>query len=314
MPSLKDSGSYRVKAPYTGTVTFDATKKIFTFGADGEADTGQILPNAPHILVETYDIDDVSGALDIHWFTKKAVDIADIDTYLAACQALIEAEVTAVRYVTYKMKATYYKGSDKADVYEADESTSFPTTANSIDVDYTPSTSTWKITDALIAPAGEVVLYEMGSTFVGGTTTPYSSGWTPNPTESWKIEIGITTHSDFTDMSGLEACGILDDGADYRISVGAYNDDAWARIGNAYYNSGTTFANSTSYALELSWDAATARMIFKVDGTTKKDSTGVTLNAPAHPLYIGGRNDIPGSEIDSDVLHYDITTFKVTEV
>lgn len=170
---VSDSGGYGVDGTLYGTYTIDTTKKIITFGSDGGIDTGFTLPTAAHIIVETYDIDGVSGAVDYHFFKR---DASDVDTYLSSCQALVDAEVSAGRYTTYKMKATHYKGSGKADVYDADESTSFPTTPDSADVSYTPSTSTWKITDTVIAPVASYTPLHIALSSVVALSSALPSG------------------------------------------------------------------------------------------------------------------------------------------
>lgn len=306
-----DSGSYKMHMVLSGDYTVDATKKIITFGAGGQGDTGIILPTKDHVIVETYNIDGVSGAVDINFFKR---DVADVDAYLAECQALVEAEVTAGRYTAYKMKATRYKGNDKADTYDADESTFFPMTANNIDVDYTPSAETWKVSNTLTAPSGEVVLYEMGSTFIGGTTTPYSTSWIPDITKDFKIVMGITMHSSVANPA-TEECGCKKTGTDdnARIGMGLYNGNAWFRCGGEYYNSGTTLSASTSYVLELQWIASTSTATFIVNGDTKETTSSVDLDTLNDiPMHIGGR--MTDSTLDREIASYDITSYKATEM
>jgi len=143
---IEDTGSNGHDAILSGDYTTDAPNKTLSMN-DGtaEADTGFVLPSSSEwLLIETYDVEDVSGDLGYHWWKS---NVADVDASLLAFRNIVDAE-----YTLYKMKGTHYLGNGTADVYEANNTTAFPTTADNEAVDYTPDAGNWLITDTLIAP------------------------------------------------------------------------------------------------------------------------------------------------------------------
>lgn len=163
---IEDTGSNSHDAELTGTYTTDAPNKTLTMGADGQADTGFILPSSSEwLLIETYDVENVTGDIGYHWWKS---NVADVNASLLAFRNIVDAE-----YTLYKMKGTHYLGNGKADVYEANNTTAFPTTADNEDVDYTPLGTNWLITDTLIAPEdGQLYSAEIQvvSTYVEGSS------------------------------------------------------------------------------------------------------------------------------------------------
>lgn len=214
---INDSGNYDKDATLTGTYTIDATNNTLTMGADGQADTGFVLPTDTHILVETYDIDGVSGALGRTWF-RRSTD--GIDAYLASCQGDVKADVTASKYSTYKMKATLYNGDSTADVYEASETVDFPTTPDSSGISYTPSAATWKITDTLTAP--EYTISFGPEILTNSTFDSDTAGWSSPAygTLVWQTggEVKYTRGSD-PDFTANSATISLEAGKTYRHKI-----------------------------------------------------------------------------------------------
>jgi len=149
---IDDSGAYDYDAPIGGTETTDwitdAPNKTLKFVTDtGVADTDFTLPpSTPWLLIETYDVEDNEGWVG---YTKWQSDVGDIKTDIDAARALVDAE-----YTLYKMKATWFDGTSTAKVYEADETGGFPAEASPTYTvtSYSPSTATWKISNALTAP------------------------------------------------------------------------------------------------------------------------------------------------------------------
>lgn len=164
---IEDTGSNGHDALLSGDYTTDAPNKTLSMN-DGtaEADSGFVLPSSSEwLLIETYDVENVTGDLGYHWWKS---NVADVDASLLAFRNIVDAE-----YTNYKMIATHYLGNGTADVYEANDTTVFPTTANNEGVDYTPLGTNWLITDTLIAPQGGQLYsaeIQIVSTYVTGST------------------------------------------------------------------------------------------------------------------------------------------------
>jgi len=155
---IDDGGSYGVDAELTGTYTKDAPNKTLTMGGDGQADTTFILPSVKEwLLFEVFNVEDVSGDIG---YTKWQSSVSQIATDLSTVQAIADGE-----YTNYEIVATHYNGDDTADVYRGDESTSLDLAEADTGIDYTPSASSWKITDTVIAPDGIVNIAALPAAF-----------------------------------------------------------------------------------------------------------------------------------------------------
>jgi len=184
---IDDSGLHGFDALLAGTkgvdYDYNTTDQTIQFHATtGSADTDIVLPESGWILYEVHNVEDtttLSGATTtrgiIDYTTDTSDVAADIETWRSAL-------VTAATYTLFELKATYYKGSDVADVYTGDESTSM-----SIDITdgtYELPSSEWIIGDALLADdvSEEVVRIETNGDFdtsadwTNGSNITYNSG------------------------------------------------------------------------------------------------------------------------------------------
>ncbi len=194
---LDDSGSHGYDALMSGTEGVDwnrseANQTLELTTADGKSNSGFILPSgSAWMLIESYNIDDADSAPKMvrsltEWWGADAVDSeAERDTLMTdfrTAMGLINGSPN------YEAKATYFDGTD-AHIHEADESTVFDVAASPAYtvLDYVPSTSSWEITNTLIAPEEESSL----TTFMTVTTTSH----TANPvTFTFKAPVGETIY------------------------------------------------------------------------------------------------------------------------
>jgi len=144
---IADSGSSDRFAQLTGTFTTDEVDKTTTFGGDGEADTGFILPDdgSEWMLVEVFDVEDVAGDVGYTLFKSQVRNLA---ADMVTARAVATAE-----YTLYTITCTHYYGDDTADVYRGDESTALALAGGDTGISYTPLGTNWKITDTAIAPS-----------------------------------------------------------------------------------------------------------------------------------------------------------------
>jgi len=151
---VDDSGSYGKDALLSVGCTSDAANKKMTVDATG-ADTDFILPSdTDWLLIETFDVD--SGTDNVG-YTKWQSDITQIASDIVTAQAIADTE-----YTTYTLTATHYDASEtgaEADVYRGDESTTAALAGADTGLAFTPSVSSWKITNTEIAPSGEVDIF-----------------------------------------------------------------------------------------------------------------------------------------------------------
>lgn len=157
---IDDAGSYNYDAEFTGTKAtnydYSTTDECVWFdGSTGKASTGYTLPDSEWLVIEVYDMTGVTASNTLggsHLHGKKefinSVDanvVTQMNTWRTAYDTAKGSD-----YTTYEIIATHYKGSDLADVYEADETVAF-TTATTTDGAFTGHGSELVISDDLLA-------------------------------------------------------------------------------------------------------------------------------------------------------------------
>jgi len=153
---IDDTGTHTMDALLSGTYTTQASNHALTLGADGEADTTFTLPTGSDwILVETYDVEDVSGDIG---YTKWQSDVSQVTTDIEAIQDIVDADS---QITVYKMTAMHYKSSTgKVDVYRGDEATTLALASEDTDNDFTFPPGDWIITDTILAPDAKATVLE----------------------------------------------------------------------------------------------------------------------------------------------------------
>lgn len=152
---INDTGAYDQDALFSGTKATDydysETNEIVWFSGTGTASTGFSLPDSPFIIFEVYEPDsytnNLSGGVIVHAIKEFTTDVGTVATTISDWKTAYD---TASPFTTYKLKATHYKGSDLADVYDGDESTAFGT-ATDVDGDFTAHSAVWVMGDDLFS-------------------------------------------------------------------------------------------------------------------------------------------------------------------
>lgn len=157
---INDTGAYDQDALFSGVKATDydysEANEIVWFSGTGTSSTGLTLPDSPFIVYEVYEPDsytnNLTGGTTVQGTKEFTTDVGTVATTIAAWKTAYD---TATAFTTYKVKATHYKGSDLADVYDGDEATDFGT-ATGTDIDFTGHSAVWLIEDDLFAPASFV--------------------------------------------------------------------------------------------------------------------------------------------------------------
>ncbi len=197
---LKDSGSYGVDAEMEGVEgtdwSRDSTNQTLKFLTDtGKADTGFILPSSSAWLkIESYNINgqDTGSvmwrSLD-HWQTLSTNTI--INDVLIDFRTNMATIIGDTNITSYDAKATLFDGISTAKVYEADETIAFSDVENPTYTvsDYTPSVSSYKLSNTLIAPE-EVIEVDRFSSL---GTLEHENGASTSSLTGRTVDIEITT-------------------------------------------------------------------------------------------------------------------------
>ncbi len=157
---IDDTGSHGYDALLETTdntdFDYDDTNKLVWFGTNGTASTGVTLPDSAFIVYEVYAPDSytngLTGGTNVYSKIEYTTTIGTIADTLSSWYTAFDG---ATAFSTYKVKATYYKGSDKADVYFADEVATFALTGGTEegvdDGDFTAHSTEWIITNELFS-------------------------------------------------------------------------------------------------------------------------------------------------------------------
>lgn len=152
---INDIGPYDQDAQFSGTKSTDydysETNEIVWFSGTGTASTGFTLPDSPFIMFEVYEPDaytnNLTGGNIVHGTKEFTTEVGTVANTIADWRT---AYIAVSPFTTFKLKATHYKGSDLADVYDGDESTTFGT-ATDTNVDFTAHSAEWVMGDALFS-------------------------------------------------------------------------------------------------------------------------------------------------------------------
>lgn len=156
---IDDSGSHGYDSEMIGIEdtawSRNATDRAVWFSSTGTSTTGFTLPDTEWIIYEVYGMTGTGLTADYTTIatSTKLLGKKEYTTTIGTILDTLNAWRTALdvtNYDTYDIIATHYKGSDLADVYEADETVAF-TTATTTDGDFTTHSSEWVINDVLLA-------------------------------------------------------------------------------------------------------------------------------------------------------------------
>lgn len=160
---IDDSGTHVFDALLSGTkggagttdYDYSTTNKVLTFNSEATAETNFTLPTStPWLLIETYDIEDVDGAVS---YTKYQKDVSNVSVATTGDIQIAWGIVDANANISlFSMVATHYKGDGTADIYETDESADFSTTPTLSNTTFTVPTGTWQITDTTVSDVGRL--------------------------------------------------------------------------------------------------------------------------------------------------------------
>ncbi len=137
-------------AELSGDFEVDEDGKTVGFGTSGQADTEFVFPSSyPWLLAEIYDVEDISGDVG---YTLLKTNTRDISSFLT----FVRSKGIAA-YTVFKIVVTHYKTGGVADVYRGDENTALSLSSLDTNIRYSPSESSWKISNTLTAPLAETM-------------------------------------------------------------------------------------------------------------------------------------------------------------
>lgn len=248
---IDDTGSHGYDAQFIGVEdtawSRDAANEIIWFSGTGSCDTGFTLPNdTAWILYEVYAPDshtnDLTDGTIVRGHTEWTSTVGTITTTLTSWKAAYDI---ATSFITYKVKATHYKGSDVADVYYADEGEGFSLTGGTEDgVEDGAFTGygAWSMSDTLLADevsdANPMIYISLSSATTAATSTP-PAGVTVNDI----YDDGVHTNVDIVDEDN-SSTGILLSNLSY-----------WSAISNPVTPVGDNSGSLLDIQQENSWRA-----------------------------------------------------------
>lgn len=149
--SIEDSGDGTHPAPLSGDYVKDASNHKVTMNATGKGSTNFILPSGTEwFLVETYDVDGVSGDIGLTAYKD------DLTNFTDDIEALRQEAIGY--YTSFTMKTTHYKTGGLADVYEASESAAHTILCSGIE--FTPPSTNWYITNVTVGGVCQLEAYD----------------------------------------------------------------------------------------------------------------------------------------------------------
>lgn len=147
---VDDSGAHGYDALLAGTkgveYDYNTTDKTLTMEVAGSASSNFNLPNSEWLVYEVYNVGNLgSNVLGKQEWT------ASIGTLATMLSTWMTDVRTAYTGKTFDVKATHYKGNDRADVYIGSDVINFPATPDIEDGAYTGYNIEWIISDTLLA-------------------------------------------------------------------------------------------------------------------------------------------------------------------
>lgn len=267
---VDDSGSHGYDALVTDGCSVNTTTQVATLDASG-LETGFTLPvTSAWLLVETYDVEGVAGAIGMTWWQ---FDVATVKTHIDAFRSLADG-----KYTNYKMRATEYSGTagtNAVDVWECDQTAGFGASADYTE-DFTPSGTEWVVSDTLVGPDENIgTTSELVHVNIGHVS--HETGYTPPDTVNHVSKDALTSYT-------------LDDkdGVDSGWSVEMTSAFVGSTEKTTYLGDNTGFHFDCMQRWNAGMSGATPQLVFTVDtgGTYEITVTGTSTTGSTRVLGV----------------------------
>ena len=149
---IVDEGDGFFDATLSGIYIEKPEDKVLTLGADGEGDTGLILPDdVEWFLTEVFDVEGVVYDIGLTAYSS------DVSSLLTDIEALRQEAIIA--YGTFTITTVHYKTANIADIYQGSEEYTHCLAKAYTNISFNPSASSWKLTRETTSTLFSYILY-----------------------------------------------------------------------------------------------------------------------------------------------------------